>query len=192
MDGLVGRNISKSTLTCSKYRKHMHQFNSIWNTSKLQYMMVKWGMLYDIKFMCFQDFQVYAIVQPFHATIHCKSFLKHTTCCAHQSGNTWFYSTHLKLFAPEPIKHVNICCETLSFSLALASFYPGIVCVHMQKKTAKTQCQGHAELMMQETLVWATSPPQWTHHGQIVTCRSSYRIRGPTNAVIFHAAASEA
>lgn len=132
MDGLVGRNIFKSTLTCSKYRKHMHQFNSIWYTSKLQHVIVKWWMLYDIKLMCFQDFRVYATVRPFRATIHWKSFLKHTT-----SGNTWFYSTQLKLFAPEAIKHVNICCETLSFSLALASFHPGIVCVHMQKKDSQ-------------------------------------------------------
>lgn len=44
------------------------------------------------------------------------------------------------------------------------------------EKTAKTLRQGDAELMMQETLAGATSLPQWTLHGQIVTCRPSHRI----------------
>lgn len=139
MDGLVSWNMSKSTLTCSKYRKHMHQFNSIWPTSKLQHMIVKWWMLYDIKFTCFQDFRVYAIVRPFRATMHCKSFLKHTTCCVHQPGNTWFYSTQLKLFAPAPIKHVNICCETFYLSLSRwPLFIPALsVCIFKKKEVPK-------------------------------------------------------
>lgn len=44
------------------------------------------------------------------------------------------------------------------------------------EEAAKTQRQGDAELMMQETLAGATSLPQWTLHGQIVTCRLSHRI----------------
>lgn len=96
---------------------------------------------------------------------------------------------------PEPIMEV---CLPFFFVSHWSPFYPGIysfvsyqMCTHAKKKkvertTAQTQCQGHAELMMQETLARATAaPPRWTHHRQIVTCRPSLRIGGLTNGCHF-------